>query len=241
MKTLESLFEFMPYGAPELLQSRRERLASATFLGSFAVAAAIVVAFGLAARFESQQVVVPLPPIPDFDLIPNWTAPPPLPAPPALPRPSSVEGVPVPVPDPDAPLRLEFDKTPGTQHTGPDVANGPPHEVIAPPQDEILPSDPDVYIPVDEMPQPVTVVKPEYPDIARMAGVEGQVIVKALVSKAGRVLDARLDRTRQVPMLNEAALDAARQWVFTPALTNGRPVAVWIAIPFHFRLNEAGW
>jgi len=40
-----------------------------------------------------------------------------------------------------------------------------------------------------------------------------------------------------VPLLNDVALAAARRWVFTPALSNGKPVAVWTAIPFHFRLN----
>ena len=56
--------------------------------------------------------------------------------------------------------------------------------------------------------------------------------------KTGRVLDARLDAKRQVLLLNEAALAGARQWVFTPALANGHPVAVWTAIPFHFRLHD---
>ena len=67
--------------------------------------------------------------------------------------------------------------------------------------------------------------------------MEGLVIVNVLVGKTGRVLDAQLDPKRQVPILNEWALAAARQWVFTPALANGKPVAVWTAIPFHFRLH----
>ena len=51
------------------------------------------------------------------------------------------------------------------------------------------------------------------------------------------MLDAVLAEKFQVPMLNEAALAAARQWVFTPGLANGRPVACWSAIPFRFRLH----
>ena len=43
MKAAESLFEFMPYGAPELLQSRRERLANALLLSSIATVAAFFV------------------------------------------------------------------------------------------------------------------------------------------------------------------------------------------------------
>ena len=90
---------------------------------------------------------------------------------------------------------------------------------------------------VEELPVPVTQVKPTYPSIAQQAGVEGLVVVKALVGKNGRVLDVRLDDRRHVPLLNDVALAAARLWLFTPALANGKPVAVWTAIPFHFRLN----
>ena len=80
-------------------------------------------------------------------------------------------------------------------------------------------------------------VVPEYPRFAKEAGVEGLVMVKVLVGKDGRVLDARLVEKFQVPMLNAAALEAARQWVFTPGLVTGRPVACWTAIPFRFRLH----
>jgi len=41
----------------------------------------------------------------------------------------------------------------------------------------------------------------------------------------------RIDEEHSILMLNEAAIQAARQWVFTPALTNDHPVAVWVAVP----------
>ena len=49
--------------------------------------------------------------------------------------------------------------------------------------------------------------------------------------------DARVDPKKNEPMLNEAALEAARQWAFTPALTNNHPVLVWVALRFRFILN----
>jgi protein TonB len=42
---------------------------------------------------------------------------------------------------------------------------------------------------------------------------------------------------RSVPLLDGAALDAVSRWRFTPALNNGRPVRVWVAIPVRFSLH----
>jgi protein TonB len=79
--------------------------------------------------------------------------------------------------------------------------------------------------------------KPDYPDLAREAGVEGLVVVHALIGKDGRVLRVELDPKKNVLMLNAAALEAAMKWKFTPALANGHPVVVWYAIPFKFVLH----
>ena len=80
--------------------------------------------------------------------------------------------------------------------------------------------------------------KPEYPSFARDAGVEGLVLVHALIGKDGRVVRAEVDAKHSIPMLNQTALEAAKRWVFTPATTNGHPVAVWYAIPFRFVLHN---
>ena len=80
-------------------------------------------------------------------------------------------------------------------------------------------------------------VSPEYPAIAKEAGVSGLVVAHLLVGRDGHVLDVRIDEQHSVLMLNEAAVRAARQWVFKPALANNRPVAVWVAVPFNFRLQ----
>jgi len=237
MKAAESLFEFMPYGAPELLQSRRERLASALLLSSLATLALFLSAGGLARLIVVPPVVIPQPCIPphDIQLPPTWTTPRPLaPEPGAqIPKPT---GIPIPVPEPALPV----DESPGAADRDPAASGrsgGGGEAESAQPRHEVLP-EPDEYVRVDQLPEPVKQVKPDYPEIAQQAGVEGLVIVKVLVGKTGHVHDVRLDDKRQVPMLNEAALAAARQWVFTPALTGGNPVAVWAAIPFHFRLHD---
>lgn len=91
------------------------------------------------------------------------------------------------------------------------------------------------YVYVQELPEPTRRVPPEYPEQARRRGIEGTVLIQALVDEAGVVVDTRI--AESIPALDEAALAAARQWVFKPALTNNKPVAVWVAIPVRFSLR----
>jgi protein TonB len=99
------------------------------------------------------------------------------------------------------------------------------------------PTEPDLpkfgeYVYVEELAKPITKVQPEYPDIARMMGVEGSVVVYVLVGKDGRVKDARIVKSVE-PMLNRAAERAVREWIFKPALTGNKPMAMWMAVPVY--------
>ena len=67
-------------------------------------------------------------------------------------------------------------------------------------------------------------VKPVYPAIARAANVQGVVIMEARVEPDGSVSEATV--IKSIPLLDQAALDAVKQWRFTPTLMNGVPVAV---------------
>jgi TonB family protein len=58
------------------------------------------------------------------------------------------------------------------------------------------------------------------------------------VAEDGHVTHTLVARS-DADIFNEAALEAARQWVFTPALMQQQPVAVWIVIEFHFSLRDA--
>ena len=77
-------------------------------------------------------------------------------------------------------------------------------------------------------------VKPEYPAIARSARVSGVVTIEATIGADGKVVDARV--VRSVPMLDQAALDAVRQWEYTPTLLNGVPVPVIVTVTINFTL-----
>jgi len=89
---------------------------------------------------------------------------------------------------------------------------------------------------VEELPVCVTRVAPDYPALAREADISGRVVTHVLIGADGRVHEVRVDQQHSVPMLDNAATQAARELVFIPALVNGRPVAVWVAVPFNFRL-----
>lgn len=91
------------------------------------------------------------------------------------------------------------------------------------------------YVYVDELPEVAHRVEPDYPDLARQAGVSGLVLVQALVDRDGAVKDVRI--TKSIPMLDAAAAHAVRAWTFKPARSGGRPVAVWVAAPVNFRLH----
>jgi len=77
---------------------------------------------------------------------------------------------------------------------------------------------------------------PKYPDLARRAGIEGRVTVMVTISKKGDVMDAKI--LKSVPMLDEAAIEAAKKCTFKPAKQRDKFVRVKMSIPFDFRLKN---
>jgi protein TonB len=88
---------------------------------------------------------------------------------------------------------------------------------------------------VEVQPEPIVRGLPEYPDSARAAGVQGTILVEALVGIDGRVHEVMT--LHSIPLLEAAAFTAARKFRYTPALAHGRPVAVWVEIPIKFTLH----
>lgn len=75
-------------------------------------------------------------------------------------------------------------------------------------------------------------VPPVYPAIAKSAQVQGDVVIEATIDEAGRVADARV--VKSVPLLDQAALDAVRQWEYQPSLLNGVPTPVVMTVTVKF-------
>jgi protein TonB len=78
-------------------------------------------------------------------------------------------------------------------------------------------------------------VNPVYPDIAKQARVQGIVILECTISPQGKVSDVKV--LRGLPLLNDAAIDAVKQWVYTPTLLNGVPVPVIMTVTVNFKLS----
>ena len=143
----------------------------------------------------------------------------------------------------------------------------PPQEVPVPPrpvlpvEDESLIEDPDIcetiipldvpfsppestdsaggmpdFVPSATNPLPVFIASPHYPETARLMRLEGTVTVKVRVGADGSVQAVQLHQGSH-PLLNRAALDAARKCIFKPALQRTRAVAVWVAIPYRFQMR----
>jgi len=84
-------------------------------------------------------------------------------------------------------------------------------------------------------PKKVHNVSPSYPDIAKQARVQGIVILECIISPQGKVSDVKV--LRGIPLLDQAAIDAVKQWVYTPTLLNGVPVPVIMTVTVNFKLS----
>ena len=85
-------------------------------------------------------------------------------------------------------------------------------------------------------PTRVKYVAPIYPEGARAANVSGIVIIEATVGKDGSVTEAHV--IRSIAQLDQAALDAVKQWKYTPTTLNGAPVPVIMTVTVNFSFDQ---
>jgi TonB family protein len=91
--------------------------------------------------------------------------------------------------------------------------------------------------PVAYAPEPLKRVVPDYPSAARIRGIEGQVILRAIVDQQGHVEDS-IEVVQTVPALDQAAIAALRRWSFSPGRDRyGRPLRVRVEVPIVFVLR----
>lgn len=143
-------------------------------------------------------------------------------------------GIPVPVPD----AEVDPTQTIATQQELSSVA-GPVTEGTGGGAGDIKIEDdapPADFVPFEKEPVVIKRIEPVYPEIAKRAGVEGTVWVKLWVDKEGKVHKVVIMKS-DAEVLNQAAIDAAQQFLFTPAMQHNGPVAVWVSFPFRFKLS----
>ena len=93
--------------------------------------------------------------------------------------------------------------------------------------------------PYDQAPEAKTTVNPKYPDIATRDGLEGTVWTKVVIDEAGKVVKVTISKS-DAEIFNQPSIDAAMQWVFKPAMKDGKPIATEVAIPFRYKIKAKG-
>lgn len=106
--------------------------------------------------------------------------------------------------------------------------------------DEDIPAS-DVFIPFEVPPQPLPDFspQPEFPELAKQAGVAGKVIVQVYVDKSGDVKRWKIVKAEPEKLgFEEEVEKVIKKWKFTPAIQQGNPVGVWVAVPFNFKYKR---
>jgi len=84
-------------------------------------------------------------------------------------------------------------------------------------------------------PKLIKEVKPVYPEKAKEAEVEGEVILEATTDIYGRVQNVKV--LKSIPLLDQAAVDAVRKWVYEPMIIDGKPRGVIFTVTVTFHLK----
>lgn len=92
------------------------------------------------------------------------------------------------------------------------------------------------FFEVDKAPELKSQLQPVYPQIAKLAGIQGVVYLKLLVNEKGKVEEIKILQGAK-EMLDNAAIVAAKEAKFSPALIGNKPVKVWIILPVSFKLD----
>jgi protein TonB len=151
-------------------------------------------------------------------------------------------GIPVPVPDAIAPqLTLpnmnEPTPPPVSQGTGVAELVQKPVQINVPVQ-EAEPSK-DEFVDVSDEPEPVVPIEKliQYPEVAKRSGLEGKVVVEALIAKDGHVEKVDVVKS-DYDVFKQPAVDAILKAKFTPARQNGVPLRIWITRSIVFKLTN---
>jgi periplasmic protein TonB len=237
------------YGATEL-KAAYQKYWTRGLMIAVAIHAAIIIAyyspdilrkFGLLAEEEPPPMMVRIMKYSDLGPPPsinNANTPPPVSVNAPVAKPTV--GAPVPVPDAEASAeqtlatQTEMSQVAAPISEGASEGGGVQIEQDIKIEDDGPPAD---FVAVEKEPVVVKKVEPKYPELAMRAGLEGKVWVKIWVDKEGKAKQVVILKS-DAEIFNDAAIEAARQFVFTPAYMNNGPVSVWVSVPFKFKLAD---
>jgi len=191
--------------------------------------AIMIVAFKYFPKFEKQVAQIEAPQelidVEDVEATKQEQAPPPPPKPP----------IPIEAPTDDVLEDVEIESTELDESA---TVSAPPPPPVEEKEEE---AEPVFFVAVEEMPEPVGGIaaiqsKIVYPEIAKRAGVQGRVFVKAYVDENGNVTKVELIRGIGAGC-DEAAMTAVQSVKFKPGKQRGKPVKVQVTVPVLFKLQ----
>ncbi|UCB51941.1 MAG: TonB family protein, partial [Candidatus Zixiibacteriota bacterium] len=230
---------FVSYGAIELKRSYQKHLGLAAIIAG-AMHLALIGSFMLFAKISAKvpeavgvvriktMAELAAPPSVSQQQVPQVAVAAPGIAPPSI-------GIPKAVPDEEAPEEVTI----ATQEELGQIADLSAQSIIGGegggdsiaieiPLEDYLPP-PEEFTPYDEAPVPLNEVVYEYPPLAKEAGIEGTVWVKALVDKSGKVRNALVYKpSGSSAGFEDVATEGAYKIKYKPAISNNQPVAVWV-------------
>jgi len=191
--------------------------------------AILIVAFKFFPKYEVEVTQIDAPQelidVEDVEATKQEQAPPPPPKPP----------IPIEAPTDDVLEDVEIESTELDETAT--VAAPPPPPVVEEDED----AEPVFFVAVEQMPEPIGGIgaiqsKIVYPEIAKRAGVQGRVFVKAYVDEKGNVNKVELIRGIGAGC-DEAAMNAVKSVMFKPGKQRGKPVKVQVTVPVLFKLQ----
>lgn len=127
-------------------------------------------------------------------------------------------------------LRADLQEIPKPEPVKPVVEEKPPEPEVVPGQ--LVTMGPDV-----KAPKAIKKTFAKYPEIAKQKKLEGVVSLSVLVSETGKVLEVKVTKSAH-QILDDAAVNTVKEWVFEPATKKGVPVKVWIPVSMAFQKSR---
>jgi protein TonB len=150
-----------------------------------------------------------------------------LPPPPPPPPPPKKKGIQPPPPQPPQPPKKGIQPPPPPK---------PPQPPLPPTEKELKEFAKGAVVAIGKIKPPrlISDVAPIYPEIARQARVEGTVVLAVRTDAKGRVTEVKV--LKSIPLLEQAAVDAVRQWIYEPFLSEGKATPVVFSVSITFKL-----
>jgi len=79
---------------------------------------------------------------------------------------------------------------------------------------------------------------PVYPKFAKKRGYEGTTVIEVLIEIDGKVKDIKINKSAGYEILDNAAINAVKKWLFVPATIGDKKIEMWVKIPVKFEIKD---